>query len=118
MGGDEFAILLTPPSDQNIASALATRIIDLIQRTYLIDGQIMNVGASVGIAVAPRDGQTRGDLLKSADLALYYSKAAGRGVLHFFEPAMTEKARLRQTLEFDLRKALVLRQFELRYQAQ
>ena len=118
MGGDEFAILLTPPSNQNFASALATRIIDLIQRTYLIDGQIMNVGASVGIAVAPRDGLTRGDLLKSADLALYYSKAAGRGVFHFFEPAMAEKARHRQTLEFDLRKALVLRQFELRYQAQ
>jgi len=77
----------------------------------------MNVGASIGIAVAPRDGLTRGDLLKSADLALYYSKAAGRGVFHFFEPAMADKARQRQILEFDLRKALVLRQFELRYQA-
>jgi diguanylate cyclase (GGDEF)-like protein len=109
MGGDEFAILLTAPSDQNVASALATRTIDLIQRTYLIDGQIINVGASIGIAVAPRDGLTRVDLLKSADLALYYSKAAGRGVFHFFEPAMAEKARQRQKLEFDLRKALVLR---------
>jgi diguanylate cyclase (GGDEF)-like protein len=118
MGGDEFAILLTAPSNQNVASALATRIIDLIQRTYLIDGQIMNVGASIGIAVAPRDGLTRGDLLKSADLALYHSKTAGRGVFHFFEPAMAEKARQRRTLDFDLRKALVLRQFELRYQAQ
>jgi diguanylate cyclase (GGDEF)-like protein len=117
MGGDEFAILLAAPSNHNVASALATRIIDLIQRTYLIDGQIMNVGASIGIAVAPRDGLTRGDLLKSADLALYYSKAAGRGVFHFFEPAMADKARQRQNLEFDLRKALVLRQFELRYQA-
>ena len=117
MGGDEFAILLAAPSNHNVASALATRIIDLIQRTYLIDGQIMNVGASIGIAVAPRDGLTRGDLLKSADLALYYSKAAGRGVFHFFEPAMADKARQRQILEFDLRKALVLRQFELRYQA-
>jgi predicted signal transduction protein with EAL and GGDEF domain len=78
----------------------------------------MNVGASIGIAVAPRDGLTRGDLLRSADLALYYSKAAGRGVFHFFEPAMAEKAGQRQKLEFDLRKALVLRQFELHYQAQ
>jgi predicted signal transduction protein with EAL and GGDEF domain len=118
MGGDEFAILLTAPSGREVASALATRIIDLIERTYLIDGQIMNVGASIGIAVAPRDGLTRDDLLKSADLALYYSKAAGRGVFHFFEPSMAEKARLRRTLEFDLRKALVLRQFELHYQPQ
>jgi len=61
---------------------------------------------------------TRDDLLKNADLALYYSKAAGRGVFHFFEPSMAEKAQLRRTLEFDLRKALVLRQFELHYQAQ
>ena len=118
MGGDEFAILLTAPSGREVASALAARIIDLIERTYLIDGQIMNVGASIGIAVAPRDGLTRDDLLKSADLALYFSKGAGRGVSHFFEPAMAEKARLRRTLEFDLRKALVLRQFELHYQAQ
>jgi diguanylate cyclase (GGDEF)-like protein len=118
MGGDEFAILLTAPSGREVVSALAARIIDLIERTYLIDGQIMNVGASIGIAVAPRDGLTRDDLLKSADLALYYSKGAGRGVFHFFEPSMAEKARLRRTLEFDLRKALVLRQFELHYQAQ
>ena len=118
MGGDEFAILLTAPSGREVASALAARIIDLIERTYLIDGQVMNVGASIGIAVAPRDGLTRDDLLKSADLALYFSKGAGRGVSHFFEPAMAEKARLRRTLEFDLRKALVLRQFELHYQAQ
>lgn len=117
MGGDEFAILLAAPSNHNAVSALATRIIDLIQRTYLIDGQIMNVGASIGIAVAPRDGLTRGDLLKSADLALYHSKAVGRGVFHFFESAMADKARQRQNLEFDLRKALVLQQFELRYQA-
>jgi diguanylate cyclase (GGDEF)-like protein len=118
MGGDEFAVLLTAPSAREVASALAARIIDLIERTYLIDGQIMNVGASIGIAGAPRDGLTRDDLLKSADLALYYSKAAGRGVFHFFEPPMAEKARQRRTLEFDLRKALVLRQFELHYQAQ
>jgi len=118
MGGDEFAILLTAPSGREVASALAARIIDLIERTYLIDGQIMNVGASVGLAVAPCDGVTRDDLLKNADLALYYSKAAGRGVFHFFEPSMAEKAQLRRTLEFDLRKALVLRQFELHYQAQ
>jgi diguanylate cyclase (GGDEF)-like protein len=118
MGGDEFAILLTTPSGREVASALAARIIDLIERIYLIDGQIMNVGASVGIAVAPCDGVTRDDLLKNADLALYYSKAAGPGVFHFFEPSMAEKARLRRTLEFDLRKALVLRQFELHYQAQ
>jgi diguanylate cyclase (GGDEF)-like protein len=118
MGGDEFAILIPVSTEREVASALATRIIDLIQRTYLIDGQVMNVGASIGIAVAPRDGRTREELLKNADLALYHSKAAGRGVFHFFEPAMAEKAERRRALEIDLRKALVLRQFELHYQPQ
>ncbi len=85
---------------------------------FLIDGNVINVGASIGLASAPQDGATREALLKSADLALYYSKAAGRGTYHFFEPAMQERALARRTLELDLRKALVLRQLELHYQPQ
>ena len=118
MGGDEFAVLLEHSSKQDVASAMATRIIDLVQKTYLLDGNIVNVGASVGIAIAPHDGTTRDRLLKSADLALYHSKAAGRGVFHFFETTMEENADRRRALEVDLRKALMLRQFELHYQPQ
>ncbi len=118
LGGDEFAILLASSPGKDSAADLATRIIDLIQRPYLIDGSVINVGASIGIAVAPEDGTTRDQLLKSADLALYQSKAAGRGVFHFFQPAMQERAQQRRSLELDLRKALVLRQFELHYQPQ
>ncbi len=118
LGGDEFAILLADGSSKDVASTLATKIIDLVQRTFLIDGHPLNVGASIGIASAPDDGHSRNDLLKSADLALYHSKAAGRGVFHFFTPSMEEKAQHRRSLELDLRKALVLRQFELHYQPQ
>jgi diguanylate cyclase (GGDEF)-like protein len=118
LGGDEFAILLASASGKDSAASLATRIIDMVQRPYLIDGNVINIGASIGIAIAPEDGTSRDQLLKSADLALYQSKAAGRGVFHFFQPAMQEKAQRRRSLEMDLRKALVLRQFELHYQPQ
>ncbi len=118
MGGDEFAILLESPIERDGAAKLAVRLIDLIQRTYLVEGQVVHVGASIGIAAAPQDASSGEQLLKNADLALYCSKAAGRGVLHFFEPSMRAKAEQRRALELELRKALVLRQFELHYQPQ
>lgn len=118
LGGDEFAVLLRDGVDEQRISEIATRLIDLVCRPYLVNGQVINVGASIGAARAPEDGRTRDQLLRSADLALYHSKSAGRGVFHFFAPPMEAKAQERRALELDLRKALVLRQFELHYQPQ
>ena len=118
LGGDEFAVLLRDGIDQQRITELALRLIDLLQRPYLIDGHVVNIGASIGAAQAPDDGRSRDQLLRSADLALYHSKSAGRGVFHFFAASMEERAQERRTLELDLRKALVLRQFELHYQPQ
>jgi diguanylate cyclase (GGDEF)-like protein len=118
LGGDEFAVLFEEPSDQDHLAELSRRLIDLLQRPCLIEGHIINVGASIGIASAPRDGNSPQALLRSADLALYHSKNAGRGIFHFFAPEMAERAEQRRALELDLRKALVLRQFELHYQPQ
>ncbi|MEO8660398.1 MAG: EAL domain-containing protein [Bryobacteraceae bacterium] len=115
MGGDEFAILMTTVP---LASELAThagQIIDLLQRTCLVRGQVVNVGASMGIAIAPRDGDVPARLLQSADLALYQAKAAGGGSFLFFEPAMEERAVARRNLELDFRKALPLGQLEVHY---
>lgn len=118
LGGDEFAILLHDGIDEQRITELASRLIDLVRRPYLVGGQVVNVGASIGAARAPEDGRTRDQVLRSADLALYHSKSAGRGVFHFFAPAMEERAQERRSMELDLRKALVLRQFELHYQPQ
>ena len=118
LGGDEFAILLRDGIDQQRITELASRLIDLVRRPYLVNGHVINVGASIGAALAPEDGRTRDQVLRSADLALYHSKSAGRGVFHFFAPAMEERAQERRAMELDLRKALVLRQFELHYQPQ
>jgi diguanylate cyclase (GGDEF)-like protein len=117
LGGDEFALYLKDTSNEE-AATLASGMVELVQRAFLIDGHVVHVGVSIGIAVAPHDASSRQELLKFADLALYHSKALGRGVFSFFTPAMEAKAQQRRSMELDLRKALVLRQFELRYQPQ
>ena len=118
LGGDEFAVVQTAAAQPEAAEALAARLVDLVGRTYVIDGHMLNVGASVGVAVAPADGQDADALLKNADLALYRAKADGRGVFRFFEPAMNASMQTRRALEIDLRRALALKEFELAYQPQ
>ncbi len=115
---DEFALLVTPAPNVAALSQLAKRIIDVLGRPYLVDGHLVNIGASIGIAVAPQDGRTCDELLRNADLALYASKNAGRSRHSFFDSSMDARARARRALEIDLRKALALREFELHYQPQ
>jgi predicted signal transduction protein with EAL and GGDEF domain len=74
------------------------------------------IGASVGIAIAPDDGNDADQLLKNADMALYRAKDAGRGAFHFFEAEMDAKAQARRALELDLRKAVAGGEFEVFYQ--
>jgi predicted signal transduction protein with EAL and GGDEF domain len=74
------------------------------------------VGASIGIALAPGDGEAADVLLRNADMALYRAKAEGRGTSHFFEPEMDRRIQARRSLELDLRKAFVNGEFELFYQ--
>ena len=117
-GGDEFAVLLNPCSTIEEPSQIAKRILELLQKTYMIEGQLVNVGASIGIAQSPRDGNDCKTLLKHADLALYQSKEMGRAMFQFFNPGMQERASERRANELELRQALALRQLELHYQPQ
>ncbi len=127
LGGDEFAILQagagssSSPGRQpwDAATALAERLVDLVGRAYLVEGHLVNVGASVGIAMLGGDGAADPDrALKEADLALYRAKAEGRGTFRLFEPGMGARAQARRALELDLRRALALRELELHYQPQ
>lgn len=119
LGGDEFAVWIpTSVEDSDGLTRLGARIVDLLGRPFLIEGQQVNIGASVGIAVAPPDGSDYESLTKSADLALYSAKAAGRNLFHFFDSAMERRAQDRRRLELDLRRALTLRQFEIHYRPQ
>ena len=116
LGGGEFAILQTSANQPADAEGLAARIVDLVGRVFLIEGHMANIGVSIGIAVAPRHGGDAEALLKSGDLALYRAKEEGRGRCRLFEPEMDRSMQARRSLEFELRKALGLREFELFYQ--
>src|SRR5256885_2626632 len=113
MGGDEFVIVQAPIAEPADATSLAQQIIEWMSEPYDIDGQQAVVGASIGIAVSPGDGQTPDKLLRNADLALYRAKGDGRGTFRFFEPAMDEQMQARRVMEQDLRKALPAGGFEV-----
>ncbi|GJE47766.1 putative signaling protein [Methylobacterium tardum] len=116
LGGDEFAVLQAAPDGPEAVQALAARIIELIDRPFLIDGQLVNVGASVGAALAPADGREPGTLLRNADLALYKAKADGKGTFRRFDPMLDARVQARRSLEADLRRAITVQEFELHYQ--
>lgn len=118
MGGDEFVVLHAIGLQPISAESIAKRIVELMGRPFLIDGQQVNIGASIGIAALNHGTDTITDLLKHADLALYKAKAAGRGVVIFFEPEFALLAMARYNFEIDLRRALALKEFILMYQPQ
>jgi diguanylate cyclase (GGDEF)-like protein/PAS domain S-box-containing protein len=117
LGGDEFAVLqAAEPDQQQAAVALSDRILHEIRQPYDLDGRTLNIGTSIGIAIAPRDGAAADALIKHADLALYQAKAEGRDRFCFFEPEMETRARESRELEDDLRRAIGRQEFELHYQ--
>ena len=115
LGGDEFAVIQIGgrPTD---ATELAARIIDSISQAFDVHGHQVMIGTSVGIAIAPTDGNEPDQLLRNADMALYRAKSEGRGTYHFFQPEMAAQMQARRSLELDLRKALLAGEFELYYQ--
>jgi predicted signal transduction protein with EAL and GGDEF domain len=115
-GGDEFAVVQTPLAGPEEASQLAARLIEVLSGTFELDGHEVVVGASIGIALAPDDGDTSETLLRNADMALYRAKSEGRGTSHFFEAEMDRRLQARRLLEIDLRKAFVQNEFVLHYQ--
>jgi diguanylate cyclase (GGDEF)-like protein len=116
LGGDEFAVIHLHTHQPGSADGLARRIVDLIGAPYELNGHRVVVSASIGVAIAPRDGNTSGQLLRNADIALYRAKEFGRGGHRFFEAEMEAQLLERRRLEIDLREALEKNQFELLYQ--
>jgi diguanylate cyclase (GGDEF)-like protein len=117
LGGDEFAILHSVDNPES-AAELSQRIIDALIMPYDLEGHQANIGASIGISLAPTDGLDSEVLLRCADLALYRAKSRGRGGFVFFESEMTAAAQHRRVLELELREALIHGQFEAYYQPQ
>ena len=116
LGGDEFSLLLRGIDKPADAAAIAERIIRTMSTPFSIDGHQVVIGASVGIAMAPDDGETTDQLMKNADLALYRAKAEGRSTFHFFERGMDAAIQHRRQTEAGLRLALARNEFRLVYQ--
>ncbi len=116
LGGDEFAVLQMSVLERSQAAALGTRIVDVLQAPYELDGHRVTVTASVGIALAPADGDSSDQLIQRADMALYNVKAGGRATHGFFEAAMEADVHERRQLGLEMREALTYGHFEVYYQ--
>jgi len=116
LGGDEFAVLIDGIDEKASLGNIADRLQACFNRPLTINGQAASSSASIGIAIAPGDGEDGITLMKNADLALYRAKHEGKATYHFFEPALDEAARQRRQLELDLRAAIKEGGFELHFQ--
>ncbi|HXO68923.1 MAG TPA: EAL domain-containing protein, partial [Bradyrhizobium sp.] len=114
-GGDEFVVFQQNIKSDEDAAGLARRIVDHLSERYEIDNHLVEIGASVGIAMTS-PSVSADTLLKNADMALYRAKADGRGTYCFFREEMALTVEARRILELDLRKALANEEFELFYQ--
>ena len=116
LGGDEFAVIEYVANPAVEAAALAERIRRALCEPFDLGDHQVTTGTSIGIAIAPGDGNDSEKILKSADLALYSAKSDGRGTFRFFEPELDQLMHARRNLERDMRSALVNGEFELYYQ--
>ena len=116
LGGDEFVVIQTGVTGKEQAEAFARRIVAILSEPMYFQEQEIKTNLTVGIAIAPGDGKTAERLLKSADIALYSGKAAGRNCIRVFTPEMDESLQTRVKLEKAIRNAIVNDSFVLHYQ--
>ena len=116
IGGDEFTIVQVDASDKSEAEALAQRVITTLREPFVVKGQAVSVGASVGIAMAPTDAIDIAQLMRCADLALYKAKADGRNCARFFSSQLDVDNQARLALEQALRSAVATDGFGLEFQ--
>ncbi|WP_449757840.1 EAL domain-containing protein [Ectopseudomonas khazarica] len=122
MGGDEFTLLLQPRATRegalNRAIHVAEQILASLARPFVLEGREFFVTASIGIALAPQDGDELSQLMKNADTAMYHAKERGKNNFQFYQADMNASALERLELESDLRHAQEQGQFVLHYQPQ
>ncbi len=106
LNSDEFAIVESGLGRPEDAVILAKRLLEAIADPFLLDGHSVVIGASIGIAMTPSDGEDSEKLLKSADMALSRAKTDSRGTFAFFEAALDARAQGRRKIEVELRDAI------------
>ncbi len=116
LGGDEFQVMLPDLDDRGELGEIALKIITMLKQPYTLEEGRCVIGCSVGIAVAPHDGVTVDEIVKSADLALYAAKNGGRGQYRFFSGELENEAIFRRRLEESLGDAVRENQLFLKYE--
>src|SRR4051812_48145280 len=116
LGGDEFVVLLPRLTDDQIADAVANRILRDLLQPLVVGDTVLTIRASAGIALTRGSGTAVDDVMREADLALYQAKAEGKGVARRFDPAQFAAAEQRRREENELREALDNGEFEVHYQ--
>lgn len=118
LGGDEFAIVQSSIRSHLDPTRLAQAIIDAANLPFIVDGIGMRIGVTVGIAIAPDDGNEVATVLRAADTALYRAKNEGRNRFSLYEHRMNETERMRKLVDDELRGAIERDELTLVYQPQ
>jgi len=115
LSGDEFCIIIRDCSPGQVART-AKAIVEVLNLPFRLEARDAEVGASIGIAMFPDDGESSEHLMKNADAAMYQAKALGRNRYCFFEPAIEARLRSEMELFSALRQAIEEEQFLLHFQ--
>ena len=116
LGGDEFAIILSNLHTIDNATRVTKRILNSLDEPFNISGIVINMTASIGIAIYPDNTLNANELLKHADIAMYRSKKLGRNQICYFEDEMQKQFLQRYQVEANLIGAVVRNEFILHYQ--
>ncbi|MHC8287245.1 EAL domain-containing response regulator [Pseudomonas sp. XS1P51] len=118
LGGDEFMLVLRDIRDVHLAAHVADKLVKRLNRPFIIDGETVHSGASIGVAIYPDDGCDVSELSKRADAAMYRAKAAGRGQFHCYSAELDLHTQQDLALQYDLRYALKRQEFVMHFQPQ
>ncbi len=118
LGGDEFVAVFAECGDPRLVGKTVDAMLERIAERVEADGQLLYIGASAGIAIAPGDASNGDELLANADLALFEAKTAGGRGYRLFLPVLRAKAHARRELDTELRRAFSENEFELYLQPQ
>ncbi|MDH6157660.1 EAL domain-containing protein [Janthinobacterium sp. CG_23.4] len=116
LGGDEFTVILAGEGQLGGIECVLQELTAALARPFVLDGDTVQVSASVGVALYPSDGEDPDSLLRHADQAMYAAKSAGRNGYSYFTPALQQATELRRSTLREMRLALAQDQFEVHYQ--
>jgi diguanylate cyclase (GGDEF)-like protein len=117
LGGDEFGIIVPHLLEIKHIQSISKRVLNIFEEAFYIDRKVIQMSASIGVALYPDNATDAESLYKCSDLAMYESKCAGRNTLSFYAEKMLNSTSDRLPIELSLKEALINNEFELNYQA-